>query len=751
MSSPLQSTSRPTESAYRDTHPRSDHDLVQEAASWLDREFPDRAIPPLLIVIGLAEGHLLDVLTERAPGTRVLALEPDRGMSQAFLARAGVAAWQRTGRLGYRTAPGYRGADEAWRLFPPSGDGFALLTHPRLSQSPHVVEAARAVKKIVFGVKANAEARRRFAPRYLRNVIRNVPAIARGRDVGVLAGRFERVPAVITAAGPSLDLVLEDLRDVTSHALLIATDTTLRPLLGAGIRPHLAVGADPGQANARHFHDLPECPTTWLVAESALDAPAAAAFEDRTLWFRLSNHQPWPWLRERGLDVAQMDMWGSVLTAAFQLACLAGCDPIVIVGADLAFTRNRPYCRGTTYEFDWAYWAGTGRTLEETWHTQMARGELTQIADLRGQPTVSTGSMLAFRDWMLARASRSGRRVVNATGGGTLHGEGIELSTLRESLTKRRPVPSIDQVVAGSRSRDASRAIRRELAAVASMLATGNVAAAPLRDWATFSGPDFDADALGRALQEVEQMFVDRGGASRAAVSTRDSLAYLPESTARLVSVLRSTPLPASPILAAVVRLVEALPMLQQIGDACRALPDLRPSEYLASAEPVPVAVSYEWPERLRWRIQRFEAALGAGASDARADLSFRRRLAPSAMTHPPGHARAATVRLAREWASCAATWTPEASAVSWRDALAMLEGAESSAATAPAEAVANVEMRIVARSGSRESSAAIPLWSGDGTVYSGIELSTGAAPTDLKVSITFEQIQAAATGRTAA
>jgi hypothetical protein len=316
-----------------------------EVCSWLDAELGDAPLPDLLIVIGLASGELLSEVDRRSPATKILALEPDRRVAAAFLGHPASNAWRTSGRLKYLAGPEYSGASDAWRLFA-RPEGFRLITRPRLIQGPWVLEAARVVKTFVFGVRANAEACRRFAPRYLLNVVRNLPSIARGRDVRALAGLFSHMPAVIIGAGPSLDATLGDLQDLQSRALLIAADTTLRSLLAAGIAPQLAVGADPGSANARHSLELPDCPSTWLVAESALEGSASAAFADRIFWFRLSNHHPWRWLNGLDIDVGHIDMWGSVLTAAFRIACLAGCDPIIMVGADLAFTGGRPYCRG---------------------------------------------------------------------------------------------------------------------------------------------------------------------------------------------------------------------------------------------------------------------------------------------------------------------------------------------------------------------------------------------------------------------
>jgi multidrug transporter EmrE-like cation transporter len=46
------------------------------------------------------------------------------------------------------------------------------------------------------------------------------------------------------------------------------------------------------------------------------------------------------------------------------IAIFAGADPIVFVGADLAYTGGRPYCRGASWEDGWAELTGRGGELE---------------------------------------------------------------------------------------------------------------------------------------------------------------------------------------------------------------------------------------------------------------------------------------------------------------------------------------------------------------------------------------------------
>lgn len=653
-----------------------------EVEDWLAAACGSGPLPPLLVVIGLGDGRLLHLLDTRAPDTRVLAIEPEPKMAATCLAHARVRDWRDTGRLRYVVGPDYQGADEAWLIFPKQADAYKLIVHPRLdTRSPAAVRAAHVAKGIVFGVRANTEARQHFAPRYLTNVLRNVPRLAMGYDVRMLTNVFQGVPAVIAAAGPSLDAALAELPGITDRAVMIAADTALRPLLHAGLAPQLVIGADPGAANARHFHGLPDCPDTWLVSESALDPYASTHFGDRTFWFKLSGHHPWPWLNSLGLDVGRIEMWGSVLTAAFQVACLAGCDPIVFAGADLAFTGGRPYCRGTTYEFDWAVHTANGQSLDDVWQLQMAARALSQVTDLHGAATTTTPALESFRDWLVARAARSGRRVINATDAGILFGAGIEQQSLARVGVEIDPRPSTRPAVPrpspGSTARQAAHAMTAALApplrAARRGLAGDGPATPLLTEWCDFAGDRLDSTALAVALDETLRALEPAGAKQER--STRETVQLIvsgdavnalvpsvPEAMARFRAALAHDPLtPPGAMLDPGSALVAAFDLLQRIYETSLEDDDLPAPLQTADIDHVPVGSRFWLTEPQRWAVAVFEGLLGAAwvsTPPLRPATSFDSRpVVPreekttgigSACTHP--HATQACALLALEW-----------------------------------------------------------------------------------------------------
>lgn len=416
----------------------SARDPVREAARWLDDALGGADVPAAACIIGAGLGFIIDALVARSTRTRILVLEPEPATVPCLLGRCDWTDLIADGRLLILWGPEFDGASEAWRIL----DGEAaplVLTHPVLTaERPEAAAAAaRVLKRATTDWKANRDARDRFAGRYLLNTLRNLPLFDRTGDVATLAGRYAGVPAVIAAAGPSLNRNLEELTRVDGlrdRAVVISVDTALRTCLAAGVDPHFVVAVDPAEANARHLVNPGRCDDTWLVAEPSVDAEAFRAFHGRTLLFRIADHDPWPWLRARGTNRGLLRVWGSVLTAAVDFALQLGCNPLLLVGADLAYTNNQPYCRGTAYEADWTYAMRQGYTLEQVWAPWLKEPGF-EAPDMHGVPTRSTSYLIAFRDWLADLSVREhSRRFINATGAGVLTGGAFTLMTVADAF-----------------------------------------------------------------------------------------------------------------------------------------------------------------------------------------------------------------------------------------------------------------------------------------------------------------------------
>ena len=319
-----------------------------EAGRLVDAALGGRPCPPFAMVIGAGLGAAVETLLDRDAAVRVLVIEPDPSGTAALLGHRDWTAAIAGGRLLVLTGPDFRGVERAWRVVPAGDAAPVVVVHPVLGREyPEDVRRAAAVGARVLGdARANAGAEAALAGPYLLNTIANLGVVAHEGDVDALAGAFDGVPAIVVAAGPSLDRVVADLVRLQDRALVIAVDTALRPLLSQGIAPHVVVAVDPSARNARHLSGLDGAAATWLVAEPGVHPNAFPTFAGRTFAFRVGDNHPWPWLGALGVRRGTLAAWGSVLVSALDLAVRCGARPIMIVGADLAYTGGQPWTAG---------------------------------------------------------------------------------------------------------------------------------------------------------------------------------------------------------------------------------------------------------------------------------------------------------------------------------------------------------------------------------------------------------------------
>ena len=447
------------------------------------------------IVIGPGLGYLLDAMETAGATTKVLAIEPDPGLAVLFLARRDWQPWLNAGRLRLLTGPDYQGAVTAAR-FLDAMVPTVVCVNPIVEE--HRPEAAAGARRVADIVQANAEsnaiARRNFAGRYLLQTLTNLPVVAREGDAAALDGLFAGTPAVVVGAGPSLDANLPALAACQDSAVIIAADTTLRPLLAGGVRPHLVVAVDPSELNARHLAGVEHLDGIAFAAEGSLHPTAYEGFRGRTFVFKVSNHEPWSWLSESGIERGTVRAWGSVVTSAFDLVLRMGCNPVVFAGLDLAYTGMRPYCRNTIYDTVWQSYVDAGCTWQQLMDDYFSRQPDVRRTDVHGAEVRTAPQLVSFRDWLVEQmAAQPARRFVNATGGGILRGKGIEQSTLAAVLGDAPAIPGmrerLQQAHAASSGRNAP------LEKVLRRLATGPAAAAgsPLiRRWVDFTAGSVD-------------------------------------------------------------------------------------------------------------------------------------------------------------------------------------------------------------------------------------------------------------------
>jgi hypothetical protein len=196
--------------------------------------------------------------------------------------------------------------------------------------------------------EVNVNTLKRFGRLWIRNLARNLPILAHARRVHDLSDRFAGIPALLVAAGPSLDQVIPQLPELARRMLIIAVDTSLRACVTAGVSPDFLVVVDPQYWNTRHldWHRPESC---ILVSESSTH-PRVFRQVPGPVFFCSSLFPLGRFLEAPLGSFGKLGAGGSVSTTAWDFARVLGAAPIYCAGLDLGFPGKQTHFRGSFFE-----------------------------------------------------------------------------------------------------------------------------------------------------------------------------------------------------------------------------------------------------------------------------------------------------------------------------------------------------------------------------------------------------------------
>jgi hypothetical protein len=409
-----------------------------------------------LVLLGLGLGHAAELARPQL-GTRGLLLiyEPDLPLLRAVLQRLDL-----SGLLGRPNVLLLAGPDlDRAALLQPLERHASVLTQgtqlvtlpPTRQRHPEAVHRfGQNLTEVIAYCRTNIATALVNASRTCRNLAHNLDVYAAGATTNELhraaAGRL----AVCVGAGPSLVKNVDLLRDpaVRKNVVIIAVQTTLKPLLDRGITPDFVTALDYSPICARFYEGLPDLPDVTLVAEPKANAAILDAFPGPVrVTHNAFNDQLLGDPQTGGLarDIVPIKAGATVAHLSFYLAQHLGCDPIAFIGQDLGFSDGLYYAPGTAVHQVWDCELNPFNTLEmmEWQRVMRMRGHLRKFEDVHGRPIYSDEQMLTYlkqfeRDF--ADAAAAGTTVIDATEGGMPKAH-THRQTLAEALAQHATAP----------------------------------------------------------------------------------------------------------------------------------------------------------------------------------------------------------------------------------------------------------------------------------------------------------------------
>lgn len=170
----------------------------------------------------------------------------------------------------------------------------------------------------------------------LENMLANVKHIVSNPGINTLYGKFRGKPGIVVAAGPSLNKNMHLLKGSRDKALIISCDASFIPIMKKGIRPHLVSSMERIPGVNLFYSGIEDFSGVYFVAPAIVTPETIEAFKGRKfIAYRRYTHFDWLEM-DKGSLLAGM----SVANLAFKILVELGCDPIILVGQDLAYSED---------------------------------------------------------------------------------------------------------------------------------------------------------------------------------------------------------------------------------------------------------------------------------------------------------------------------------------------------------------------------------------------------------------------------
>jgi hypothetical protein len=274
------------------------------------------------------------------------------------------------------------------------------------------------------------------------NDITNLPYVIKHRGVAELKDIFKDKPAILVSTGPSLQKNIHLLmdKDVQKRFVIIAVGQALRILLSYDIKPDFICSVDFGPVNFGHYKGLLDCKDIPLVSLNRSYQPILKHWEGPKFISVNLDGASVGTLSEFMMHKGGLLQGGSVAHMNFGLATHMGCNPIIMIGQDLALEDDGTSHHSLTDEAGSINFEGSN----VKWKVNDPRSDIQGVHDLGpvqmtegffGKPVKTIGCYVSykstfermFRDW------KDKVTIINATEGGAKLNDTIQM-TLEEVI-----------------------------------------------------------------------------------------------------------------------------------------------------------------------------------------------------------------------------------------------------------------------------------------------------------------------------
>lgn len=398
-------------------------DPINEAYAWIDKYIePSNKID---IVFGIGMAFHLEVLITSFVNKRILIIEPNFELFYQIL---------RVRNLDFLIKNTEILVDENYDTILNKVNSFFWDTREGGIQIqplevyaelfPKVWEDLRSrFVKMAQSFSVDVATKRRFGELWVHNNIKNLNSIEGASNAADLIGKFKGIPGILVSAGPSLKKNVHLLKELGQKCVIMAAGTAVNVLQDFGVTPHFMMGIDAGESEGK-IHEKVSGEEIYFLYSNQVSTHSLEKYRGpRFIMNYPMDLYTYEFLKFSKLKSDFFLSGPSVANTCFDMLFKMGCNPIIIVGQDLAYSYGSNYANQET--------GAVSKKIDENKSSYI----LTQ--DIYGNDVYTIPAYLAMRNWFEGYFEKvvDITEIINATEGG-LNIEFARNDTLKNVMEK---------------------------------------------------------------------------------------------------------------------------------------------------------------------------------------------------------------------------------------------------------------------------------------------------------------------------
>ncbi|WP_017752664.1 motility associated factor glycosyltransferase family protein [Clostridium tyrobutyricum] len=176
----------------------------------------------------------------------------------------------------------------------------------------------------------------KLSKQFFYSFIKNIPHMSKSISVNKFKNLYNGMPSIVVSSGPSLEKNINQLKELQKYFIIISGLRNLKGLLDIGVTPDFVCVIDAMEINYSFIKDYLNLDIPMVFYENSnskviknYNGPKILYVSDKKLCKLLND------------DVDVLYQGGSVAHICTSFATYIGCNPIIFIGQDLAYTGDK--------------------------------------------------------------------------------------------------------------------------------------------------------------------------------------------------------------------------------------------------------------------------------------------------------------------------------------------------------------------------------------------------------------------------